>query len=169
MREKNRNSIESNSKLPQFTTMNVIDGQAGLVIYSSLIFYSLTIDNILNIIILLVLAGITVASLTGDNGLIGKTGEAKKQTEISEGLEQLEIAVNQSFNKRGNIDTAKLAKNLSKINGLKYINGENQEIDISENTEIDLTAKVKLKGYNYKINPGMNPDFCISEAFRSIQ
>ena len=107
---------------------------------------------VVTIIILLVLAGITVASLTGDNGLIGKTGEAKKQTEISEGLEQLEIAVNQSFNKRGNIDTAKLAKNLSKINGLKYINGENQEIDISENTEIDLTAKVKLKGYNYKIN-----------------
>ena len=51
MREKNRNSIESNLKLPQFTTMNVIDGQAGLVIYSSLIFYSLTIDNILNIIV----------------------------------------------------------------------------------------------------------------------
>mgnify|MGYP006065766487 FL=1 len=50
MREKNRNSIEKCIKrLPQFTTMNVIDGQAGLVSYSSLIFYSLTIDNILNI------------------------------------------------------------------------------------------------------------------------
>ena len=48
-RENNRNSIASMEKLPQFTTMNVIDGQAGLVIYSSLIFYSLTIDNILNI------------------------------------------------------------------------------------------------------------------------
>lgn len=107
---------------------------------------------VVTIIILLVLAGITVASLTGDNGLIGKTGEAKKQTEISEGTEQLEIAVNQSFNKRGNIDTAKLAKNLSKINGLKYINGENQEIDVTENTEIKLTAKVKLNGYNYKIS-----------------
>ena len=52
MSENNRNSIEKcRKKLPQFTTMNVIDGQAGLVIYSSLIFYSLTIDNILNIII----------------------------------------------------------------------------------------------------------------------
>ena len=50
MREKNRNSIEMEEMLPQFTTMNVIDGQAGLVSYSSLIFYSLTIDNILNII-----------------------------------------------------------------------------------------------------------------------
>ena len=52
MREKNRKPIANNrKKLPQFTTMNVIDGQAGLVNYSSLIFYSLTIDNILNIII----------------------------------------------------------------------------------------------------------------------
>ena len=50
MKENNRKSIASIKKLPQFTTMNVIDGQAGLVNYSSLIFYSLTIDNILNII-----------------------------------------------------------------------------------------------------------------------
>lgn len=57
MRGNNRKSIEKcRKRLSQFTTMNVIDGQAGLVIYSSLIFYSLTIDNILNIIILLILA-----------------------------------------------------------------------------------------------------------------
>lgn len=114
---------------------------------------------VVTIIILLVLAGITVASLTGDNGLIGKSGEAKKQTEISEGTEQLEIAVNQSFNKRGNIDETKLAKNLSKINGLKYINSQNQEIDITENTEIKLTAKVKLKGNTFKINDEGNVSY----------
>ena len=52
MRENNRKPIEKCiKKLPQFTTMNVIDGQAGLVSYSSLIFYSLTIDNILNIMV----------------------------------------------------------------------------------------------------------------------
>lgn len=114
---------------------------------------------VVTIIILLILAGITVASLTGDNGLIGKSGEAKKQTEISEGLEQLEIAVTQSTNKRGNIDETKLAKNLSKINGLKYINAENEEVDIAENTEIKLTAKVKLKGNTYKINAEGNVSY----------
>ena len=51
MRENYRKSIASIEKLPQFTTMNVIDGQAGIIICSRLIFYSLTIDNILNIII----------------------------------------------------------------------------------------------------------------------
>ena len=69
MREKNRNSIEIEKMLPQFTTMNVIDGQAGLMSYSSLIFYSLTIDNILNIIVLLILAGVSIATLTGENGI----------------------------------------------------------------------------------------------------
>ena len=77
MREKNRKPIASIKKLPQFTTMNVIDGQAGLVNYSSLIFYSLTIDNILNIIVLLILAAVSIATLTGDNGLLNKAQEAK--------------------------------------------------------------------------------------------
>ena len=49
MKEKNRNSIEVSRKVTAFTTMNVIDVQAGLISYASLIFYSLTIDNILNI------------------------------------------------------------------------------------------------------------------------
>ena len=73
MRENNRKSIERcRKKLPQFTTMNVIDGQAGLVIYSSLIFYSLIINNILNIIVLLILASVIIATLSGDNGLLAK-------------------------------------------------------------------------------------------------
>ena len=67
MRENYRNSIASIKKFPQFTTMNVIDGQAGLIICASLIFYSLTIDNILNIIVLLILAGISISMLTGQN------------------------------------------------------------------------------------------------------
>ena len=80
MREKNRNPIASIKKLPQFTTMNVIDGQAGLTSYSSLIFYSLTIDNILNIIVLLILAGV-IATLTGENGILTRANNAKTETE----------------------------------------------------------------------------------------
>lgn len=80
MRENNRNSIEkSRKKLPQFTTMNVIDGQASLVIYASLIFYSLTIDNILNIITLLILAGVSIAMLTGNNGILTQAQMPKKK------------------------------------------------------------------------------------------
>ena len=94
MREKNRKPIANNRKrLPQFTTMNVIDGQAGLVIYSSLIFYSLTIDNILNIIVLLILAGVTIATLTGENGILTKATEANLQTQIGEEKEAINLAM----------------------------------------------------------------------------
>ena len=92
MRENNRNSIEKcREKLPQFTTMNVIDGQAGLMCYSSLIFYSLTIDNILNIIVLLILAGITIATLTGDNGIINQANNATIKTDNGTVAESLKL------------------------------------------------------------------------------
>ena len=52
MREKNRKPIEKVQRLPQFTIMNAIGGQAGIFINSSLIFSSLTTDNILNTITL---------------------------------------------------------------------------------------------------------------------
>lgn len=61
MSENNRNPIEKcRKKLSQFTTMNVIDGQASLVIHASLIFYSLTIDNILNIIVAIVYLAVSI-------------------------------------------------------------------------------------------------------------
>ena len=93
MREKNRKPIEKCiKKLPQFTTMNVIDGQAGLVIYSSLIFYSLTIDNILNIIVLLILAGVSISMLTGDNGILTQAQNAKIETIVAGVKEKLQLS-----------------------------------------------------------------------------
>ena len=93
MRENNRNPIEKcRKKLPQFTTMNVIDGQAGLVIYSSLIFYSLTIDNILNIIVLLILAGVSISMLTGENGILTQAQNAKNKTEETARKEEQDLA-----------------------------------------------------------------------------
>ena len=83
MRGKNRNPIASRLKLPQFTTMNVIDGQAGFICYASLIFYSLTIDNILNIIVLLILVGVTISAIVRENGVINGANNARVQTEIA--------------------------------------------------------------------------------------
>ena len=94
MRENNRKTIASIRKLSQFTIMNVIDGQAGLESYSSLIFYSLTIDNILNIIVLLILAGVSIAMLTGQNGILNRASEAKEATGTAQTEEQVKLAVN---------------------------------------------------------------------------
>lgn len=121
MRENNRNSIASMGKLAQFTTMNVIDGQAGLKIYSSLIFYSLTIDNILNIIVLLILAGVSIATLTGDNGILTKNNNAKEETTKAGAKEQAQIAVMGSYGNDGKLNETTLKSNLNKIEGASNI------------------------------------------------
>lgn len=68
------------------------------------------ISLVITIIVLLILAGVTVATLIGDNGLIGKSGEAKRETEIAEEKEILETAVIQSMknSKRGEINQIEL-------------------------------------------------------------
>ena len=38
---------------------------------------------VVTIVVLLILAGVTIASLTGDNGILGKVGEAKEQTDLA--------------------------------------------------------------------------------------
>ena len=93
MRERDRKSIEIDKMLPQFTTMNVIEGQAGLVNYSSLIFYSLTLNNILNIIVLLILAGVAIFAAVGDNGVLNRATEAAERTEEERILEEIQLSV----------------------------------------------------------------------------
>lgn len=98
MRENNRKPIERcRKRLSQFTTMNVIDGQAVQIKNFSLTFYSLTIDNILNIIVLLILAGISIGMLTGENGLVTKANEAKINTEIANEKEIVDVSAIQAM------------------------------------------------------------------------
>ena len=134
MREKYRKSIASLNKFPQFTTMNVIDGQAGLISYASLIFYSLTIDNILNIIVLLILAGVTIATLTGDNGILKKAGDAKTQTEQAKADENLKIAIAGSYGTDGKLNLKDLKDNL-KNQGISYTGSNEFPLEVTVNGE----------------------------------
>ena len=72
--------------------MNVIDGQAGRVRYYSLIFYSLTINNILNIIIVLILSTISIQALT-HTGLFASVNKAKLETKRSQIAEWLGLSL----------------------------------------------------------------------------
>ena len=49
---------------------------------------------VITIIVLLILAGVTIATLTGENGILTKASEAKEQTEIAEEKEAIGIAYN---------------------------------------------------------------------------
>ena len=48
---------------------------------------------VITIIVLLILAGVTIASLTGQNGILGNASKAKTQTEIANEKETVELAV----------------------------------------------------------------------------
>ena len=50
---------------------------------------------VITIIVLLILAGVTIATLTGDNGILGKANDAKTQTEQAKEDENLKKAINE--------------------------------------------------------------------------
>ena len=72
---------------------------------------------------LLILAGVSISALTGDNGIINQSKEAKEQTEIAEEREKVEISAVQAaqLDKYGYITEENLKKQLDKnIGGGKY-------------------------------------------------
>ena len=72
---------------------------------------------IVTIIVLLILAGISIATLNGDSGIIKKSKEAKEQTEISEEKEVVDRATVQAMgnNKKGDLIESELQEQLDKI------------------------------------------------------
>ena len=71
---------------------------------------------VITIIVLLVLSGITLVSLTGDNGLINKSADAKKENDIAQLSDDIEMdLIKLQYNsKRGEIDKEKLKEILNK-------------------------------------------------------
>ena len=73
----------------------------------------------ITIIILLILAGITISAITGEDGIIGNAGQAKEETEIANEKEIVEKATVQAMgnNKYGNIEEDELQEQLDKETG----------------------------------------------------
>ena len=87
---------------------------------------------IITIIILLILAGITISSITGENGIINNAGNAKESTEIDSEKEAVETATVEAMdkNKYGNIVKSELQEELNKDlgNGITdVLDGDNDE------------------------------------------
>lgn len=83
---------------------------------------------VITIIVLLILAGVTIATLTGDNGLLQKATTAKEANEESKELELIKLAVSSAqVAGQGNITTDNLNSELQNI-----FNNEN-EVDETKN------------------------------------
>lgn len=73
------------------------------------------ITLVITIIVLLILAGITVNQLTGDNGILKKTVEAKQKNAIVQAKEKLELSVTTAISQnQGELSIDKLKEELEK-------------------------------------------------------
>ena len=89
---------------------------------------------VITIIILLILAGITIRAITGDNGIIRNAGQAKEETEIANEKEIIEKATVQVMgnNKYGNIEESELQEQLDKETDA----GKTEASDVGDEFEV---------------------------------
>ena len=121
---------------------------------------------VITIIVLLILAGISISAISGNNSIINRTITAKEQNEISEEKEALELSVTKSMgkNKYGNLLKDELEEQLN--------------IDLGEGTTevtslTDDLIKVKFiqskRNYqvdsNGEISEYITPDYAIKVVF----
>ena len=57
---------------------------------------------VITIIVLLILAGITIGTISGDNGIINNAVQAKRDTEISEWKEKIDVAIVKAEGRKSN-------------------------------------------------------------------
>ena len=103
---------------------------------------------VITIIVLLILAGVTIATLTGDNGILTKAQEASEDTKRANAEEQVKLAVQASYGTDGKINMDTLNNELKKIEGLTY-----KGSPISDSNKItSLPDTVNVDGYDVTIN-----------------
>jgi hypothetical protein len=98
---------------------------------------------VITIIVLLILAGVTIATLTGNNGILGKANEAKTTNDEEKAKEQIKIAVMGSYGKDGELNYEDLKKNLEQI-GIKDL--PNKASYPLEVTLDGVSATIKANG-----------------------
>ena len=113
---------------------------------------------VITIIVLLILAGVTIATLTGDNGILKKAGDAKTQTEQAKEDENFKIAIAGSYGTDGKLNLKDLKDNLKNqgilTNSNEFplevtVNGEKKKIDANGNI-IGSIQSLKTKGTVFK-------------------
>lgn len=103
---------------------------------------------VITIIVLLILAGITIGMITGDNGIIKNAGKAKEQAEIDSEREIIETSTVQAMgkNKYGNVTQSELEEKLNSNTG----DGKTEVIDNGDT----LVVKFVDSGRYYEVNKG---------------
>ena len=93
---------------------------------------------VITIIVLLILAGVTIATLTGQNGILSNATKSKEETQYKSAEEKVKIAVAGSYDETGNMNEERLQTEVERIGGKLIIEGN------------DVT--VEIDGYRFPVN-----------------
>ncbi len=116
---------------------------------------------IITIVILLILAGVTISFVVGDNGVVTQAQKSKIRTDQASAKEEIDLEVAGSRNDEGYLDLELLNENLMKnLKGLQLKkNGttgdKDDDFENFDNINVkieSLPATVRYKGVNVKIN-----------------
>ena len=98
---------------------------------------------VITIIVLLILAGVSIATLTGQNGVLSQANNAKEETNSASDLEQVKlgvtVGVSENLTSGKNINEA-IQEELRKTDTNATVIGQDDEKDITYNNK------------NYKVN-----------------
>lgn len=101
---------------------------------------------VITIIVLLILAGVSIAMLTGDNSIIAMANKSKEETKIKEILEQIKLE------EIKNTDNAKTTKSDEKILWDSPFNYQLIGSTEQEKIEIALGRKLEATDFFYEVN-----------------
>ena len=135
---------------------------------------------VITIIVLLILAGVTLAMVMGDSGIFGKANSAKEKTQLSNAEEtiRLEVLENKVKSKTGDAEAltndqlkVEIAKKLteqgSTVSGSTVTYYEDKTIDIEDYLDNESTSKVYNIGDSVTI--GSEEFFVISDKGTTVE
>ena len=135
---------------------------------------------VITIIVLLILAGVTLAMVMGDSGIFGKANSAKEKTQLSNAEEtiRLEVLENKVKSETGDAEALtndklkeKIAKKLTEqgytVSGSTVTYYEDKTIDIEDYLDNESTSKVYNIGDSVTI--GSEEFFVISDKGTTVE
>lgn len=103
---------------------------------------------VITIIVLLILAGVSIAMLTGDNGVLTKAKSSQSETVRAEAKEKVSLAINTIMANKA--DTSSTSEDPKQITGENIVTVINRE----GGTAINVTEGVTGKNFKVKITIG---------------
>ena len=121
------------------------------------------ISLVITIIVLLILAGVTLAMVVGDNGIIAKAHAAKKENDKATATETMNLKITNvqisTYTEKQRMPTLKeLADNFCEDDDFQYVQ-ETSEVasltKITNNNPTSIYTKLKAYPYEFEINSSL--------------